>query len=290
MARRSSEHRRRTAGGQAVGARAEARAERAQGVIAERLPQHDRVAAPQARSRATSRGSARAPRAGRAAPGSRRPRAARGTRRTSAGSARRGGSRASARRRRPARSLRVAGAQHVEREPLVLRVRHGAERHALPRAARDRSRSRSRRTWRARAPGSAHAAPRATRRAMAANQSSNSRAHHRARVRAGPVRAADEPDVLAARTRRAAAPASARRAGSASWVRNATCSPRASSISRLRVPPCENASGAIALHARARSLGQSRGRPVRRAGVDHDDLDAAGRPAGRERAASTASR
>src|SRR3954451_2321487 len=34
-------------------------------------------------------------------------------------------------------------------------------------------------------------------------------------------------------------------AGVASWVRKATWSPLASSISRLRVPPCENSSGAI---------------------------------------------
>src|SRR3954454_20510888 len=34
-------------------------------------------------------------------------------------------------------------------------------------------------------------------------------------------------------------------AGGASWVRKATCSPLASSISRLRVPPWENSSGAI---------------------------------------------
>ena len=63
-------------------------------------------------------------------------------------------------------------------------------------------------------------------------------------------------------------------AGVASWVMNATWSPSASSIARLRVPPCENSDFGIAVDARAVALGDLQ-RAVGRARVDDQQLDLA---------------
>ena len=137
---------------------------------------------------------------------------------------------------RPSRSR----PQHVDREQLVLGVGHVAERHPLPGGARDAAVGVGEEASRGLGPRGC--APRSTRgravgRQRARTSSRSSRAHRRAARRAAAVRAEHERDVVGEREAvEQRARASASPAGTASWVRKATCAPLARSIEQVARP------------------------------------------------------
>ena len=138
--------------------------------------------------------------------------------------------------------LRHPGGEHVARERLILGVGHRSEGDALPRPPRHRSvraAEEARRTQLLRAAVD----PRA---AEAREVLLELAPHHRRVAASRQVRAAHERDVI--REREAAAASAASQpgpSGTESCVRNATWVPGASSIRRLRVPPCENSARGI---------------------------------------------
>ena len=183
--------------------------------------------------------------------------------------------------------LRPAGGEHVPREHLVLRVGDRPERHLLPGAPRDAAVGVAEEAAPAALGEARLGPPRSTRGAVRRERPEHRRQlapDHRARVGPRPVGAEGQ----RRRRRPARTPASSRAsqrrsAGTASWVRNATWSPRDRSISRLRVPPWENSPRGTSITARARASSASLARAVGGARVGHHQLQLGGRPPARAR-------
>ena len=138
--------------------------------------------------------------------------------------------------------LRQAGGEHVARQHLVLGVADRPERHALPRPARDGAVGAAEERRRAERGGAAvdPLVRRSERRARVARGAPSGLASGRGRC--GPNDSATSSASAKPPSSAASQPGPA---GTESCVRNATWSPPASSISRLRVPPWENSAGGI---------------------------------------------